>query len=158
VNSLLDTFVKSFGLAQKHAPFDFYGGVSLPPSKRALTGSVTELALPPTLCLPLINYAQQPVIPVVKKGESVLRGQLLAPGIVAPSSGLIAKIEARETIHPGAVLVDSLILDCDGHDKSLVQEDGSTAQARLNAITESLHDDSSADTNKALNLLNQFAL
>jgi len=148
-------------LKQIKPPFNFHGGLALEPNKRALKSDLFELPVPPTLVLPLINYAKQPLTPIVDAGQSVLRGQLLAQGLVAPTSGLIRAIEIHKTIHPDSLKVNSIILDSDGEDQR-VRTQHQSYETRLEALTNAFTIDintvSDGDDEDAISILNQYAL
>lgn len=160
MNTLIQTLGKTFlnrrvGSLANKPPFKFHGGLALDPAKRALVGDIVELPVPPTLVLPLINYAKQPLTPLVQLGESVKRGQLVANGLVAPTSGVVRSIDAHETIHPDSLLVNSIVLDCDGLDEcyGAAQQEGS--DNKLATLTTAFK---SEDSKEALLALDQFAL
>ena len=150
-----------FSLHRNQPPFAFHGGLKLDTTKRALAKGIVELPVPPTLVLPLISYAKQPLSPLIVKGETVQRGQLLAEGIVAPTSGVVRSIEKHETIHPGALSIDSIVLDSDGLDSRLVEPNKLSSDERLEELIAAFSTDNVAnagDQKSVLATLHQFAL
>lgn len=143
------------GTAYGKPPYAFHGGLTLDPKKRALSGDIIELGVPPVLVLPLINYAKQSLTPLVTVNQHVQRGQLLAHGIVAPTSGIVRSIEQRETIHPGALSVDCVVLDSDGLDRRESERTEKTSDDRLAACVVDFNNN---DTDKLFSALNQFGI
>ena len=78
----------------------FHGGLKLPGNKQGLTSPIESINLPNQLILPLIDYQQRTLTPIVSVGQSVDCGETIAPGIVASSSGDVVAIEPRKLIHP----------------------------------------------------------
>ena len=151
VNALINSLNRRLRLGPQTPPFRFNGGLTLAPNKRALTGGVAELPLPQTLVLPLTNYAKQPLTPLVEIGESVSRGQVLAEGIVAPTSGIITAIEEHQTIHPASLSINSIVLTSDGHDERLDTAQPINAERTIRQIVAALAEadtgtDASTDT------------
>ncbi len=97
----------------------FRGGTH-PPGKKSATVSrqVKPIPLPSTLYLPLNQHAGAMAEPVVKKGESVVRGQLLAEpageisaALHSPAGGEIKKITPHLT--PCGQRVPTIVLSVD---------------------------------------------
>ncbi len=70
--------------------------------------------------LPLSQHAGAPSRPVVKRGERVFRGQLIAEpaafvsaALHAPVRGVVAAVEPRE--HPAGKMVDAIVIQRDPH-------------------------------------------
>ena len=156
MNTLVKTISNRLRLKPRHAPFAFHGGLTLAPNKRALRSNIIDLGVPPTLVLPLTSYTKQPVTPFVAAGDFVLRGQLLAPGIVAPASGMVRAIEDRQTIHPaGHMLIESIVLDSDDTDKRESASQSNDADHNLAELIAALNADNG---DQASALLDQYAL
>lgn len=82
-----------------------------------------DLPLPKRLYIPLQQHVGKPAEPVVRVGDTVLKGQLLAhsQGLIsapvhAPSSGVIADITDYPAPHPSALPIRTVFLDTDGRD------------------------------------------
>ena len=78
-------------------------------------------ALPKRMVLPLRQHIGQPAHPVVKVGQRVLTGQLLAhpsaalsAALHAPTSGTIVAIQSHPIPHPSGLEAECLILEVDG--------------------------------------------
>lgn len=103
----------------------FPGGIHPAQHKRESTAAgITPLPLPPRLVIPLAQHIGTPSVPVVKTGERVLKGQLIAraEGYVsvaqhAPSSGRIADIGEYPVPHPSGLSAPCIVIDTDGDDK-----------------------------------------
>ncbi|WP_211829422.1 electron transport complex subunit RsxC [Kistimonas asteriae] len=103
---------------------EFPGGVHPPENKQQSTR--TAIATPPLSAeyvLPLNQHSGSPAQVLVKVGDSVLKGQLLAraSGFVsapvhAPTSGTITAIEARKVPHPSGLTETCIVLASDGDD------------------------------------------
>lgn len=119
--------------------WDFPGGVQLPENKRQSMGEpLGILDLPPELVLPLHQPAGAASLPLVRPGQQVRKGQLLAEAprnfssggaqadiggghvstrVHAPTSGTITAIEDRPVTHPSGLAAPCLILHPDGEDR-----------------------------------------
>ena len=94
----------------------FKGGIRLPaPERRADEARVRQLAFAPLLVLPLRQHAGAAAVAVVRPGEEVLRGQLLARAedptgvpLHAPATGRILRISERGDGDGGTVRVIEL--------------------------------------------------
>jgi electron transport complex protein RnfC len=85
---------------------------------------IGTLALPPRLYLPLLQHAGAENLPLVKVGDRVLKGQLLASSpselsapLHAPSSGRIVEVGPILAPHPSGLQVNGLVIDCDGEER-----------------------------------------
>ncbi|MCM2330595.1 MAG: electron transport complex subunit RsxC [Pseudomonas sagittaria] len=85
---------------------------------------IGSLALPPRLYLPLRQHAGAEALPLVRVGERVLKGQLIAGSpaemsapIHAPSSGRIVEIGPILAPHPSGLTVNGMVLECDGAER-----------------------------------------
>ena len=104
---------------------EFPGGVHPPENKQQSTR--TAIATPPLsseYVLPLNQHSGSPAQVLVKVGDSVLKGQLLAraSGFVsapvhAPTSGTITAIEARKVPHPSGLTETCIVLASDEEDR-----------------------------------------
>ena len=101
------------------------GGVHPAENKIQSTGSPIQVApLPKRLVLPLSQHAGSPAEPVVKVGDNVLKGQLIAKatGFVsvplhAPTSGTVVAVDVHAIPHPSGMHDNCIIIECDGDDK-----------------------------------------
>ncbi|MDO9138858.1 MAG: electron transport complex subunit RsxC [Methylobacter sp.] len=87
---------------------------------------VNDFPLPKKLYIPLQQHVGKAAEPVIKVGEKVLKGQLLAhsQGLVsapvhAPSSGIILDVNDYPAPHPSALPIRMIVLETDGKDEWL---------------------------------------
>lgn len=101
------------------------GGVH-PDARKDLSANpeITYLPLPKRLYLPLRQHAGAEAMPLVKVGDKVLKGQLLAASpsevsapIHAPTSGVIVEIGPILAPHPSGLSVTGIVLESDGEDR-----------------------------------------
>lgn len=85
---------------------------------------VTDLPLAKKLYIPLQQHVGKAAEPVVKVGERVLKGQLLAhsQGLIsapvhAPSSGIVGDIHLFPAPHPSALPIRTIVIETDGKDE-----------------------------------------
>ncbi|CAI8962001.1 electron transport complex subunit RsxC [Methylocaldum szegediense] len=102
------------------------GGVHPEPRKESTADKpiVTDFPLPERLYLPLQQHLGQPAEPVVRVGDKVLKGQLLAAGrgavsapVHASTSGTVAAIEDYPAPHPSGLPTPTIVLEPDGEDR-----------------------------------------
>lgn len=107
--------------------FRIRGGVH-PDSHKEATAHlpITVLPMPERLYIPLQQHIGAPAEPVVRRGNRVLKGQILArsQGVIsapihAPTSGTILKIGKHPAPHPSGLPVRTIILEADGKDEWL---------------------------------------
>lgn len=102
-----------------------FGGLKLPGHKSMSMSQATESApISKILTLPLKQHIGHAAEAIVKVGDSVLKGQVLASAkdyvstpIHAPSSGKIIAIEQRHVPHPSGIATDCIVIETDGEDK-----------------------------------------
>lgn len=102
--------------------FRFRGGVHPEGRKQSTAGlPIDTLPLPARLYLPVQQHIGAPGEPVVRPGERVRRGQLLAHSqgnlsapIHAPAAGTVVAIEPFTAPHPSGLAVRTIILETDG--------------------------------------------
>jgi electron transport complex protein RnfC len=102
------------------------GGVHAEQNK-ALTAAlpiVSNFPLPEKLYIPLQQHVGKPAEPMIKVGEKVLKGQLLAysQGMIsapvhAPSSGIILDVNDYPAPHPSALPIRMIVLETDGKEE-----------------------------------------
>ncbi len=103
----------------------FPGGIRLEGNKSLSTAlPISEAAIPAQLVIPLQQHIGAPTKPLVKVGDKVLKGQMLASpeGYVsapvhASSSGSITAIEERAVPHPSGLSAPCIIIETDGKDE-----------------------------------------
>ncbi|RIZ66534.1 MAG: electron transport complex subunit RsxC [Methylococcales bacterium] len=85
---------------------------------------VRNFPLPKKLYIPLQQHVGKPAEPIIKVGENVLKGQLLAysQGMVsapvhAPSSGIILDVNDYPAPHPSALPIRMIVLETDNKDE-----------------------------------------
>lgn len=103
----------------------FPGGLQLPAHKdESAQTPIVPAALPGYLLLPLQQHRGEAAKPVVKAGDHVLKGQLIATAqgnagapIHASSSGTITAIENVPIPHPAGLNTPGMVLETDGEDR-----------------------------------------
>lgn len=87
---------------------------------------ITDFPLPKKLYIPLQQHVGKPAEPLIRVGETVLKGQLLAysQGMIsapvhAPSSGVIVDVNDYPAPHPSALPIRMIVLETDGKDEWL---------------------------------------
>lgn len=102
------------------------GGVHAEPHKSATATKaiITHFPLPKKLYIPLQQHVGKPAEPLIRVGDHVLKGQLLAysQGVIsapvhAPSSGLILDVNDYPAPHPSALPIRMIVLETDGKDE-----------------------------------------
>lgn len=85
---------------------------------------VSSFPLPKKLYIPLQQHVGKPAEPLIRVGDSVLKGQLLAysQGMIsapvhAPSSGVIVDVNDYPAPHPSALSIRMIVLETDGKDE-----------------------------------------
>jgi len=104
--------------------FKFKGGVHPEGNKGATHCAIEQLPLPARLYVPLQQHIGAPATPVVKAGDKVLKGQLIAQSqgavsaaVHAPSSGTIVDIAEHQAPHPSGLPVECIIIATDGKEQ-----------------------------------------
>jgi len=90
----------------------------------------TDFPLPPMLYLPLQQHVGQPAEPIIKVGDKVRKGQLLAVSqgnisapVHAPTSGVVVDIMDFPAAHPSVLPTPTLLLEPDGEDRWIDKPD-----------------------------------
>ncbi len=109
---------------------NFRGGVH-PPGRKQLSADqpIQPLPLPDRLYIPLQQHAGGPALPIVKAGQRVAKGELLAreqgatsAPLHAPSSGLVVAIGESTAPHVSGLPLPAILLDPDGEERWLEQD------------------------------------
>jgi len=103
----------------------FHGGLHLPDNKQLSNGQpVGQAALPERLILPLSQHIGTPAKPLVKTGERVLKGQMIAAAqgpvsapVHASSSGTVIEIADHPVAHPSGLPARCIVIETDGQDQ-----------------------------------------
>ena len=102
----------------------FHGGLAITADK--CTSPIIDSSLPGELIYPLLQRSNNYALPIVKLGERVLKGQMIASAnslfsapIHAASSGTVKAIEPRIIAHPSNLADDCIIIETDGLDAAL---------------------------------------
>lgn len=105
----------------------FPGGINLAGHKQVT--QLSETAIPPELIYPLLQRDNSYARPIVKPGQQVLKGEViarpddpLATPIHAASSGHIAAIAPRIIAHPSTLSDTCIIIATDGLDHACTSE------------------------------------
>lgn len=105
--------------------WDFHGGLHIPDHK-ALSAHrpIMETTLPSRLQLPLQQHIGKPAEPIVKVGDPVLKGQLIArasnyvsTNLHAPTSGKVIEIAERPIAHPSGLPAPCIVIEPDGEER-----------------------------------------
>ena len=91
------------------------GGIALERNKPGLptSGKIPALAVPATVCIPLLNYQREILHPVVSVGQKVKLSDPLAPGIVASVGGTVIEISPHAIAHPSGIRVPCVVIATD---------------------------------------------
>jgi electron transport complex protein RnfC len=109
--------------------FRLRGGVHPDGHKQlAANSTIRPLPMPERLVIPLQQHVGAAAQPVVKVGDQVLKGQLIAAGqgfisapVHASTSGQIVAIGDFPAAHPSGLLAPAIVLEADGEDRWLPQ-------------------------------------
>ncbi len=107
----------------------FFGGLRggvHPEGKKQLSAEcpIRSVPLPQKLYVPLQQHIGAPAAPVVKVGERVLKGQLVAAAqgnvsapVHAPTSGVVSALGDHVAPHPSGLPVPTLTIESDGQEE-----------------------------------------
>lgn len=113
------------GAAKVFKLFKIRGGVH-PDDRKQLSAqqAIETLPMPPLLHIPLQQHIGAPAEPLVRRGETVKKGQLLARSqgaisapVHAPTSGRIMGVGGYPAHHPSGLSVRTVTLKPDGRDE-----------------------------------------
>jgi len=102
------------------------GGIHAEENKAATATQpiIYNFPLPEKLYIPLQQHVGKPAEPLIRVGDKVLKGQLLAysQGMIsapvhAPSSGIILDVNDYPAPHPSALPIRMIVLETDGKDE-----------------------------------------
>ncbi|MCG8428359.1 MAG: electron transport complex subunit RsxC [Chromatiales bacterium] len=105
--------------------YRFHGGLHLPDNKRQSVGQPVQKApIPSKLILPLQQHIGEITTPLVKVGDRVLKGQLLAKAqgyisapVHAPTSGAVIELTEHIIPHPSGLHGPCIVIESDGKDE-----------------------------------------
>lgn len=102
----------------------YKGGIHLPEFKGTADSPIERMPLPKQAIVLLSQHIGAPSKPIVKVGDTVKTGQLIAEAtgkisanIHAPISGTVSTIELRH--HPNSTYYDAIVIDSDGLDTTV---------------------------------------
>jgi Na+-translocating ferredoxin:NAD+ oxidoreductase subunit C len=110
--------------------WEFHGGIE-PEGHKALSNQTPILPanIPPFLVLPLLQHIGEPPEPIVKIGDKVLKGQIIAHcraydcsllmsvPVHASTSGTVVAIEPRAVPHPSGLMAPCIVIETDGEER-----------------------------------------
>jgi electron transport complex protein RnfC len=104
--------------------YRFHGGLMLPGHRElTVTAPITPAGIPPLLVLPLLQHIGEPAEALVKPGDTVRTGELIArpAGTVsapvhASASGTVVAVEPRPVPHPSGLPATCIVIETDGRD------------------------------------------
>lgn len=114
--------------------YSFSGGLVLEKKGGLTQEKIVSAGIPPLLVVPLLQHIGTATQPIVKVGDRVLKGQLIAmcgsercsvpisAPIHAPSSGAVVAIEKRPVPHPSGLEDVCIVIETDGKDEWIVPE------------------------------------
>ena len=105
--------------------WDFHGGIHPPEHKSVSThGPIEKAPIPSRLIVPLQQHAGQPAKPLVKAGDMVLKGQMIAEpngyvsaAIHAPTSGTVIEVRNHAIPHPSGLEGLCILIKPDNRDQ-----------------------------------------
>lgn len=104
--------------------YRFHGGLKLSGCREAASARpIRPAGMPAELVLPLAQHIGEPAECLVKPGDTVFRGQLVARAVGtisapvhAATSGTVTAVEARPVPHPSGLPAPCIIIATDGRD------------------------------------------
>jgi electron transport complex protein RnfC len=120
----------------------FHGGLRLPGHREVTAATpIVQAGIPPLLILPLQQHIGATAECMVKPGDYVYKGQLIAmaPGLVsapvhASSSGTVVAVEERPVPHPSGLPADCVVIETDGRDCYLQREQAAVDYTQLEPV------------------------
>jgi electron transport complex protein RnfC len=120
-----DSFQRTRGMSFNNL-HTFHGGLQLP-GHREITANrpIGSVSIPPLLTIPLQQHIGDPGECLVKPGDAVFKGQIIAKGpgpfsvpVHASSSGIVIAVEERLVPHPSRIKENCVVIETDGEDRS----------------------------------------
>jgi len=114
--------------------YNFSGGLVLEKKGGLTQEKIVSAGIPPLLIVPLLQHIGIATMPIVKVGDHVLKGQMIAEcgsekcsvpmsaPIHAPSSGTVVAIEKRPVPHPSGLEDVCILIETDGKDEWIVAD------------------------------------
>jgi electron transport complex protein RnfC len=107
--------------------YRFHGGLKLAGHRElTMSGPIAPAGIPPLLVLPLLQHIGEPAEALVKPGDTVYTGELIARAVGtvsapvhASSSGTVVAVEPRPVPHPSGLPADCIVIETDGRDQWL---------------------------------------
>jgi len=107
--------------------YRFHGGLVLAGHRElTVTAPIAPAGIPPLLVLPLLQHIGEPAKVLVKPGDTVLAGELLArqvgtvsAAVHASTSGTVVAVEPRPVPHPSGLPAECIVIETDGRDRWL---------------------------------------
>ncbi len=108
-----------------HKLWHFHGGLHLEAHKRASTREpILLMRVPRWIILPLQQHIGEAAEPLVRVGDHVKKGQLIAratsyvsAGVHASTSGVVHAIEPRPVPHPSGLSAPCIVIETDGKEE-----------------------------------------
>ncbi|KEA65749.1 Electron transport complex protein RnfC [Marinobacterium lacunae] len=105
--------------------FAFHGGIHPPENKKQSTRApISKAPVPDKLVLPMQQHIGGPSLPLVKVGDTVLKGQMIAEpisrisaSIHAPTSGKVVDIAEYPIPHASGLSAECIVIEADGEDR-----------------------------------------
>ena len=102
--------------------YRFHGGLNLVGHRElTLSEPISPAGVPPLLVLPLLQHIGEPAEALVKPGDTVHTGELIARAagtvsapVHASSSGTVVAVEPRPVPHPSGLPADCIVIETDG--------------------------------------------
>ena len=102
----------------------FKGGVHPEGNKTSTSEAIKTFPMPNRLIIPLLQHIGEPAKALVKTGQFVRKGELIAQGqgdfsahIHAPTSGKIIDIKPQQAPHPSGLPIECIVIESDHKDQ-----------------------------------------
>ena len=113
-----------------HKLWQFHGGLKLDGHKAmSMREPIRQAPIPRFLTIPLQQHIGEPAQAIVKVGDRVLTGQVIAHAegyisapVHASSSGIVVAIEKRAIAHPSNIHEDCIVIETDGKDERITRQ------------------------------------
>ncbi|HYQ72410.1 MAG TPA: electron transport complex subunit RsxC [Gammaproteobacteria bacterium] len=119
--------------------YRFHGGLVLPGHRElTATASIIPAGIPPVLVMPLLQHIGEPAEALVKPGDTVHTGQMIArpvgtvsAPVHASASGTVVAIEPRPVPHPSGLAAECIVIETDGRDTPATPVDATPDYRKL---------------------------